>query len=253
MEYQQTADEGQTPAPCLLHDLRELTKKRPEFHYNWGTRLGLTDIGAGIDTTSWTLSAVLVGIVTTAPAYKFVRAEIASALEKGTISKDEPVSYEAAMHFEYLQACMHEALRLWPNIAISIPRIAPQGGILINGYYIPVGYTVGMNSRQLGLNEEIFGPNPESFRPERWLEADKSRRNDMETRNLSFGGPSRKCIGMHLAWVSMSKILATLFLNFDIEVLNELDGKPGPGGHVWREKGSFPTKWHGLEINLRRR
>jgi cytochrome P450 len=107
-----------------------------------------------------------------------------------------------------------------------------------------------MNSRQLGRTEEIFGPETEKFKPERWLEASKERRHDMEHRNLAFGGPSRKCPGMHLAWVVMSKVLTNLFLKSDLKVLNELDGEPGPGGERWTEVGTFPTKWFGWEVEL---
>lgn len=61
--------------------------------------------------------------------------------------------------------------------------------------------------------------------------------NDMGMRFLSFGGPSRKCIGMHTAWLSMCKVLASFYLDFDVRVLDELDGRPGPGGHRWVERG----------------
>jgi cytochrome P450 len=107
-----------------------------------------------------------------------------------------------------------------------------------------------MNSRQLGLSEEVFGEHTAEFRPERWLEGSKEQRQDMHSRNLAFGGPSRKCPGYHLAWVAMSKVLATLFLEFDVKLLNELNGKPGPGGRVWRELGAFPTRWDGFEVSV---
>lgn len=250
IEHGQLTAEGKETKPSILNDLRQLTKNRPEFLENWGSRLAMTDLGAGVDTMSWTLAAVVIGISMNKSVMSRVRSELDAAVRAGNISKDEPVSYDEAAKLEYLQACLNEALRIWPNVAISLARDAPEEGIEIDGYYIPEGYTVGMNSKQLGFNEDIFGPDPESFKPERWLEADKARRNDMEARNLSFGGPSRKCIGMHVAWVSMSKVLASFWLNFDMNVLNELDGPPGPGGHIWREKGSFPTKWHGLEVEL---
>ncbi|KAF2162097.1 hypothetical protein M409DRAFT_69322 [Zasmidium cellare ATCC 36951] len=249
----QATAEGKDTKPCILDDFRRLSKTQPAFIENWGTRLALTDLGAGVDTMSWTLAAAVVGISSNPPVLARLRSELDAAVAGGHISKDTPVPYDAAAKLPYLQACLHEALRLWPNVAISLPRTAPSEGIEIDGHYIPSGYTVGMNSKQLGLNTTIFGPDTESFKPERWLEADKARRNDMETRNLSFGGPSRKCIGMHTVWVSMSKVLASFYLNFDLRVLNELDGKPGPGGGVWCERGSFPTKWHGLEVEIVRR
>ncbi|CAJ2501967.1 Uu.00g048200.m01.CDS01 [Anthostomella pinea] len=243
---------GQEELPeCMHTDFHRLAKEKPDFRANWGSQLSKTNIGAGIDTMSQTMSAVIIGVCQTPSAYAQLRAELDTAVTSGLITKgDEPVSYDAAAGLLYLQACMHEAMRLWPNVAIALPRTVPRGGVEIDGYYIPEGYTVGMNPRQLGRNEEVFGAETDSFRPERWLEASKERRNDMQGRNLAFGGPSRRCPGMHLAWFVCSKTLASLFLNFDLKVLNELDGPPGPGGGKWVEQGAFPTRWHGWEVEV---
>lgn len=213
----------------------------------------MTDLGAGVDTMSWTLASVIAGVCGDQAVYTRLKAELDQAVTAGKIKKGEPVTYDVAAKLGYLEACMHEAQRVWPNVAISLPRIVPPGGITVDGYHIAQGSTIGLNSKQLGLSAEVFGPEPESFKPERWLNATKERRHDMENRNLAFGGPSRKCPGMHVAWVCMLKILATTFVNYDIRLLNELNGNPGPAGGKWIEKGSFPTKWFGMEIEISRR
>lgn len=244
MEHSKAEDEGQQLRPCLHNDMHQLSRSNSEFILTWSFRLSITNLGAGVDTMSWTLAAVIVGIGMSPKANARVRAEMDAAIQAGSVIKGVPVSYNEAVKLPYLQACIHEALRLWPNVAISLPRIVPKAGIEIYGYYVPGGYTVGMQSKQLAIDDRIFAAEPESFRPERFLDADKAQLSDMTTRNLSFGGPSRKCPGKNVAWLSMSKVLASLYANFDLRVLNRLDGEPGPGGHVWREKGSFPTKWY---------
>lgn len=206
----------------------------------------MTDLGAGSDTLSWTIATIVSGIASNPSVQSKLREELHGA----GLREGEPVTYDEAAKLEYLEACMHEGQRMWPNIAISLPRVVPPEGMTIDGYYVPGGYIVGMNSKQLGLSESVFGPDTHLFRPERWLEVSKEKRRDMENRNLAFGGPSRKCPGMHLAWVVMAKVIATLFVNMEVKVLNELDGKPGPGGRVWREYGSFPSKWEGFEVEL---
>lgn len=252
MAYSEQAKAG-TAKPCLLRDLRELSKTKPEMRESWANHMSLTNLGAGIDTQSWTLASVIVGVCQDDRVYAKLQHEIEDAVQQDNIVKGVPVPYEAASRLSYLQACMHEATRLWPNLGIALPRRVPAEGISLDGYFVPGGYTVGMNCRQLGLSEEVYGPNTSSFIPERWLKASKERRHDMETRSLAFGGPSRKCPGMHLAWTNMTKVLATLFVNYEVKVLNELDGKPGPGGHVWTENGPFITQWKGCEFSASRR
>jgi hypothetical protein len=48
---------------------------------------------------------------------------------------------------------------------------------------------------------------------------------------------------MRLAQIVMGKVLATLFLNFDVKGLNQMDGPPGPGGGKWTEEGSKYHNW----------
>ena len=242
VEYEKSlGQEKQEMRPCLLHDMKERAKEKDVFHSNWATRLAMTDLGAGVDTISWTLMTVIVGIAQNPEVQARVRQELDDAGELENPGR-EPIAYEKTTKLPYLQACIEEAMRLWPTLAISVPRIVSKGGIEIDGHFIPGGFTVGMNSKVLGLNEKVFGAESEKFRPERWLQASKMQRDTMMTRNLGFGAASRKCPGQYLALFVMSKMLATLFTAFDIKLLNELDGVPGPGGHVWREEGTFPTK-----------
>ncbi|KAG9500677.1 hypothetical protein J7337_006356 [Fusarium musae] len=64
-------------------------------------------------------------------------------------------------------------------------------------------------------NEDAF-PSPEDFIPERWLAADGK-----ETRKASwtpFSVGSRRCIGINLAQMELSKLTAAFFLRFDARV-----------------------------------
>ncbi|KAF2718536.1 cytochrome P450 [Polychaeton citri CBS 116435] len=213
--------------------------------------LAMTNEGAGVDTMSWTFTTSLVGIAQNPEVYARVKAELSHVLEEGLIVIGKAPAYEAAVQLKYVQACIHQAIRLWPNIAISLPRVVPEPGMEIDGHSIPAGMEVGIGAKKLGQSTDIFGPETEKLRPERWSEASKTVWNDMESRNLGFGGPSRKCPGMHFAWVTLTKVLTAFLLEFDVKVLNKLDGKPGPGGNMWKEYDTFVTWWEGVEIELR--
>ena len=243
-EYQSAVDGSKKMAPCLYDDMRKLTHKRPELKYNWATRLSITDLGAGEDITTWTMAPCIDGVYANEHVYRKVMSELLDAVNAGKITKDSIIPYDAAANLRYLQACMNEAMHMWPVIAISPGRVVPLEGLKLGKYIIPGSYTVGINPEQLSLAEEIFGPETHTFRPERWLEASKERIADMETRNYAFGGPSRKSPGKNVAWVGLSKNSTARFLTFEFRVLNE------PGGRRWVEKGSFVTKWEGMEVQL---
>lgn len=70
----------------------------------------------------------------------------------------------------------------------------------------------------------------------------------MTAHDMSFGTPARSCPGKHLAWVVMSKTLATLFRDFEVKALNELNGPPGPGGSSWIVRSTFVSRVIGAEV-----
>lgn len=128
-----------------------------------------------------------------------------------------PVSLETASALPYTQACIKEAQRLHPVIGMSLPREVPAGGLRIHGHYFPAGTTVGCNPVSLHRNPDIFGPDAEAFKPDRWLDANLDT-NAMKRYNLTWGGGARTCPGRHLAELILSKAVATLVREFDIRV-----------------------------------
>lgn len=77
----------------------------------------------------------------------------------------------------YLNAVIKETMRLYPTIISTLPRILDQP-IYINGMELPPGVLVGMQNYVHHRDPVIF-PDPEAFKPERWLES--SGLENMET------------------------------------------------------------------------
>lgn len=59
----------------------------------------------------------------------------------------------------------------------------------------------------MGRRTDIFGPDPDIFRPERFLEASPGKREEMEkTTDLMFGYGRYRCLGRNMAWLEMEKV-----------------------------------------------
>ncbi|MCJ1445750.1 MAG: hypothetical protein MMC23_006255 [Stictis urceolatum] len=242
--------------PCVFRDLLNLHHTRPEFTLDWAQGMSLTDLGAGLDTVTWTLNTVITSIATHPHVLRTLLSEIDASVSAGTLEPHgTPASYDGASSLPYLHACMKETMRLYPSVGMPLDRIVPAScpGLVLSGHHIPPGTVVGMNSWVQGRSTQTYGADAESFRPERWIEASQADLNRMTSGDVTFGTMARSCPGRQLAWVLMSKMLASLFRDWRVEVLNELGGKEGPGGRKWRVGNAFVTRSVGVEVGFERR
>lgn len=119
---------------------------------------------------------------------------------------------EVARGLPYLQACIREGLRIFPPITALRERVTPPEGDVINGHHIPGGVNVGLNMRGVLLNE-VFGPDAEIYRPERWLESEEARVNEMKSvQELVFGHGSTRCLGINIAQMNLNKVIVQVNL-----------------------------------------
>lgn len=77
---------------------------------------------------------------------------------------------------------------------------------------------VGINAWVAHKNQEIYGPDVEDFRPERWLEAEPEALSEMERYFLAFGNGSRTCIGKNISLLGINKLIPYVIRNFDFEL-----------------------------------
>ena len=122
-----------------------------------------------------------------------LQTELDEAHARGELSL--PVRFAEASKLPLLCATIKEAMRLHPSVGLTMPRIAPVGGLEIAGVHIPAGCRIGMNAAVVGYNEEIYGTDASDFRPRRWLEGDAAV---MERCMLAFGAGTRTCIGKNV-------------------------------------------------------
>lgn len=115
----------------------------------------------------------------------------------------------------YLDAVVKEGLRVFPPIPMSFPRYTPAEGATLEGYYIPAHTIVSCQPFTLHKNTDVF-PDPEAFKPERWLE--EKGELDRNRMFFAFSQGGRGCIGKHLALAEMKILLREVYSKYRTSV-----------------------------------
>ncbi|ETN45757.1 uncharacterized protein HMPREF1541_09590 [Cyphellophora europaea CBS 101466] len=203
-----------------------------------------TNVFAGSDTTAISLRAIIYFLCRHPSQRAEMVAEIDAADAAGKLS--HPISYkEATTDLPYLGAVIREAMRLHPSVGLLMERHVPPGGLDIHGHHLPAGTVVGINPWVTNRNERVF-PDPEAFKPERWLEASEVDRKRMDSLwELNFGGGSRKCIGRNISWIEISKVIPELYRRFEISLAHP--------EKEWKITNHWFVQQEGVECILRKR
>ncbi len=194
----------------------------------------LTQITAGSDSTASSLRLTLHFICTSPPILERLLAEVNSAIEAGKISR--PVIKDSeARELSYLQACIKEGLRVYPPVTGLMAKLAPEGGVTVDvdgtQKYIPAGTQIGWNSWGMMRQQDIFGPDCEIYRPERWLpkdggEEEQRRISRMtETVGLCFGYGKYGCLGRGVATMELNKAVIEVSTPHDFALTSVLIDK----------------------------
>jgi cytochrome P450 len=213
-------DDDETPEDFLekmMNANENVPEKVTAYHI---FMMGLSNIIAGSDTTAISLSAILYYLVKNPKTMRKLKNEIAEFESKGQCGNPE-ITFKESQEMPYLQAVMKEALRLHPATGLPLWRVVPEGGSEISGRYFPAGSVLGINTWCAHYNEDVFGSDASEFRPERWIEAEKedpSRLKRMDAYYMPFGLGSRTCLGRHISFLEMSKLIPRLVRHFDFEL-----------------------------------
>lgn len=123
------------------------------------------------------------------------------------------------MRLPYLSAICNETLRIYPVAPITFPRIL-KAPMTVMGLDFAPGTRLTPCIYLTHHRHDLY-PNPQAFRPERFLEKTFS-----PYEFLAFGGSDRRCIGMAFALFEMKQVLATLLTQFHLELAEPQSIKP---------------------------
>jgi len=114
---------------------------------------------------------------------------------------------------------------------MGLPRVVPEGGLEVCGKFFKEGTVLSVPSYTIHRDPEVWGPDVEEFRPERWCEQDKAM--IQKTFNPFSFGPRyvahtplpytirmlisffSGCVGKNLATMELFIIIATVFRRYE--------------------------------------
>lgn len=141
-------------------------------------------------------------LLTSPHAYQTLQAEIDNSNLSSPVVTDEE-----ARNMAYLQAVILEGLRMHPPTGGLLSKVTPPEGDTINGVFVPGGVNIATNTWAVMRTENVFGPDVECFRPERWLNIEEAKHAEMaRVVDLAFGSGRFKCLGRMIAWIELNKI-----------------------------------------------
>ena len=149
---------------------------------------------------------------------------------------------ETLSQLPYLTAVCNETLRIHPVGMLTFPRRVEEPMELC-GYQLEPGMLL-MGCIYLVHQREDLYPNPQQFRPERFLE-----RQFTPYEFMPFGGGVRRCVGYALAQYEMKIVLGTLLTQNNFKMLNKQPVPPrrrgatlGPGKPIRFQKVGLRSK-----------
>ncbi|TVY54176.1 Cytochrome P450 monooxygenase gsfF [Lachnellula cervina] len=202
----------------LQHCLDARIKKKPLTPVQVRASVNLL-LQAGADPTGTSIGSTLRFLSTHPSAQARVLKEVWGADQAGLLST--PVKMEETRaHLPYLVACIKETTRLEPPATNTFARVVGKEGKVIDGFEIPAGTDITSCAYVVQRDPVLYAPDPDSFRPERWLESiEKS--SEMEAGSFVFGMGPRGCIGKDVALMALYKLLPETLRRFELELLNK--------------------------------
>ncbi|XP_017056731.1 probable cytochrome P450 28a5 [Drosophila ficusphila] len=168
----------------------------------------------GFETTATVLAHTLLNLGRNSQAQELLRREIRDHLQDGIIAFDK------LNELPYLDACIQETIRLYPpgfianklcTESIEIPNKDGPNVVVEKGTVVVVPHYSFMA-------DEDFFPEPQSFKPERFLEPDAAKTFKERGVFMGFGDGPRVCIGMRFATAQIKAALVELISKFNVKI-----------------------------------
>ncbi|KAF9970489.1 hypothetical protein BGZ73_006801 [Actinomortierella ambigua] len=167
---------------------------------------------AGRDTTAQGLTWLFFSLLK-ADADKGVLNKLVEEVD--TVLQGNTPTYETHKHQKWAEACLFEALRLYPVVPRNMKRCLSDD-VLPDGTRVYKDEFVSWSSWAMGRQESIWGPDAREFNPERWLNTEKPPQGKFN----SFHVGPRVCLGQQFAIIECMVLIAMVFQRFTLEMVD---------------------------------
>ena len=213
-------ESGKKEKYIFLQELVKVTRDPTELRSQL-----LNILLAGRDTTAGLLGWTFYSLVRNPDVFNKLRAEIIDRY--GTFRQPHDITFASLKACAYLQYVMSETLRLYPTVPFNQRRATKDTTLPLGGgpdekspIYISKGTEVNYAVHIMHHRADIWGPDVEEFKPERWI----GRKAGWEF--LPFNGGPRICLGQQHALTLAGFTIVRMLQRFD--KLENLDFDPVP-------------------------
>nr|AAS88582.1 PAH-inducible cytochrome P450 monooxygenase PC-PAH 3 [Phanerodontia chrysosporium] len=246
-QFKQTMREGKAK-PCfastLLSSAAENDKDSLESLDEIFMSLTGTAYVAGSDTTISALNTFVLAMT----MFPETQAAAQEELDRVLGRKRLP-DFDDRDSMPYLTAMVYELLRWHSVLPLGLPH-RTLADDEYNGYFIPAGTVIVGNCWGMLHDDDLF-PDPDIFRPERFLNADGTLNSDAHFPIETFGFGRRICPGRYFAqdllWLTIANVLAACSIE---RVVDEKGFEVRPTGDMTPRVLSMPEPF---ECNIRPR
>ncbi|BGP14403.1 hypothetical protein JCM10213_004526 [Rhodosporidiobolus nylandii] len=189
---------------------------------------------AGHDTVSATINWTLWWLSTNPEKQERVRKELRDARSKAREDGRDELTADEMYNLPYLDAVMREVLRLEPTVT-TCPRVAKHDDLiplanpvpsaadpskLLSHVPVKAGQRIEISLFAANMNKAVFGEDVDTFRPERWLDAEKKIEGKVGVYSgmMTFLHGQRACIGWKFGMYQMKAILSVLLDDFEFRL-----------------------------------
>ncbi|GBC34069.2 cytochrome P450 [Rhizophagus irregularis DAOM 181602=DAOM 197198] len=190
----------------------------------------------GTLTTASTLSAIVYYLGHNPKVQKRMVQELDDVLGS---DRDSNITIDQVNKLEYTDAIFKEASRLFPTIPVNVRTNAEPNEIA--GYKFPAKTQFLIDVERIHRSPDYW-TDPDTFNPDRWLNKSDTK---MYSSYYQFGGGARECPGKKMALAEVKTLIALLYRNYDIELVD----KVSPLNY----KYDFIKIVQGLEIKIKPR